>query len=304
MIQARRTGYATFETPDLGRLIDYYTRVIGLVVVERSAELAFLATRTGLLAIELRRAASPRCVKIAFQVAPGEDFAEMSRQLSRQGIESELRSDPAPGTPRAIAFKDPNGTTIELFAEWQPLGLEQLFTGIAPLKLGHVAFIVPDPQVLTDFYVDVLGFRVSDWIRDAISFLRCNSDHHSANFFKGGSVGVHHIAFELTDFSQIRNASDVLIQNDIPVILGPLRTGPGHNVMVLHRNPDGHMVECYAELDQMKDEALGYFDPRPWHKDHPQRPKVWQISGADTTWGPPLPSSGEAAATEPAAGSA
>ena len=25
----------------------------------------------------------------------------------------------------------------------------------------------------------------------------------------------------------------------------------------------------------MKDEALGYYDPRPWHRDRPQRPKVW-----------------------------
>jgi hypothetical protein len=35
----------------------------------------------------------------------------------------------------------------------------------------------------------------------------------------------------------------------------------------------------------MKDEALGHFDPRPWHHDTPQRPKTWDrkispISGA------------------------
>ena len=38
----------------------------------------------------------------------------------------------------------------------------------------------------------------------------------------------------------------------------------------------------------MKDEALGYFDPRPWHKDHPQRPKVWpRGEGSLYVWGPP-----------------
>ena len=35
------------------------------------------------------------------------------------------------------------------------------------------------------------------------------------------------------------------------------------------------MVEFFAELDQMLDEELGFFDPRPWHEDRPQRPKVW-----------------------------
>jgi hypothetical protein len=29
----------------------------------------------------------------------------------------------------------------------------------------------------------------------------------------------------------------------------------------------------------MHDEELGYFEPRPWHQDRPQRPKVW---GDDT----------------------
>jgi len=35
---------------------------------------------------------------------------------------------------------------------------------------------------------------------------------------------------------------------------------------------DRELIELYAELDQMKDEELGYWDPRPWHRDRPQRP--------------------------------
>ena len=31
-------------------------------------------------------------------------------------------------------------------------------------------------------------------------------------------------------------------------------------------------------------EDLGYFDPRPWHRDRPQKPKVW--SGPSDVWGP------------------
>jgi len=36
----------------------------------------------------------------------------------------------------------------------------------------------------------------------------------------------------------------------------------------------------------MTDEALGYFEPRPWHRDHPQRPKVWSRDEG-SIWGPP-----------------
>jgi hypothetical protein len=39
----------------------------------------------------------------------------------------------------------------------------------------------------------------------------------------------------------------------------------------------------------MLDEELGYFVPRPWHHDTPQRPKVWP-HGLNNCWGlPPLP---------------
>ena len=36
----------------------------------------------------------------------------------------------------------------------------------------------------------------------------------------------------------------------------------------------------------MKDEGLGYWDPRPWHRDRPQRPKVWKREDR-SIWGPP-----------------
>ncbi len=68
-----------------------------------------------------------------------------------------------------------------------------------------------------------------------------------------------------------------------------LRHGIGYNLAIYHRDPDDHIVEFYAELDWMKSEELGYFDPRPWREDHPQRPKVWKRDGA-MVWGmPPAP---------------
>ena len=36
----------------------------------------------------------------------------------------------------------------------------------------------------------------------------------------------------------------------------------------------------------MTDEALGFWDPRPWHRDRPQRPKVWVGLPRDV-WGLP-----------------
>jgi len=282
MIKVRRIGHATFDTPDLDIMIEYHSRVTGLVLVARKKGRAFFAARTCHLAVELRSAVHAKCAKLAFEVAPDEDFGDMARHLSALGIKNEVRTDTIPGTSKVLAFADPKGTPIELFKGWRSIGRKEPVNGFGVLKLGHIAFYVNDPKALSDFYARVLGFKVSDWIDDFFVFMRCNADHHTVNFITGPHGAMHHVAFELRDFSHIQNACDLLGQKDIKIL------GPGHNVAAFHRNPDDQVVEVYAELDQMKDEELGYYDPRSWHRDHPQRPKVWPRGEKSLyVWGPP-----------------
>ena len=82
---------------------------------------------------------------------------------------------------------------------------------------------------------------------------------------------------------------DLLAANKVDILWGPVRHGPGHNVATYHQAPDGHMIEFFSELDRIVDEELGYFDPRPWHGDSPQRPKVWVGDKKRDVWGPPGP---------------
>ena len=72
MIKPRRIGHATLETPDLERQLAYWTEVAGLVLAERDNNRAFLATRTGLLAVALERADRARCTRISFEAAIGQ----------------------------------------------------------------------------------------------------------------------------------------------------------------------------------------------------------------------------------------
>src|SRR6266508_2549446 len=285
MIKPRRIGHATFETPDLDRAIEYYTQVNGLVVAEREKRQAFLISKTGLLAVQLNAGAQSACTKISFEIAPGDDFADLSRELGKHGIKSEERSDPVPGIGKVLAFQDAKGTTIELFKDWRYLGKHLQPLGVGPLKLGHIAFVCPDVQLVANFYEKVLGFRVSDWIEDFFVFMRCNSDHHTVNFIGGKSARLRRIAFKLKDFAHMQDGCELFAQRKIPIIWGPLRHGPGHTVATYHRNHDDHVIEFFCELDQMFDEELGYFEPRPWHHDQPQRPKVW-TPGQTTVWGP------------------
>jgi len=285
MIKARRIGHVTFETPDLDRAIEHYTKTVGLILAGREQGRAYLSSRLGQLAIELQQGPHRQCLRLSFEVAADSDFAAMSRWLAGEGIANERRSDAVPGHPELLSFKDPKGTQIDLFARWSFVSeATDLIAG--PLKFGHLAFVVPDPAAMADFYQRILGFRISDWVEDFFVFLRCNADHHAVNFIRGQTVRMHHMAFELKDFSQIQTASDLLARHRVPIVWGPVRLGPGHNIAVFHRTADDHVLELYAELDQMKDEALGYWDPRPWHRDRPQRPKIWKREDR-SVWGPP-----------------
>jgi catechol 2,3-dioxygenase-like lactoylglutathione lyase family enzyme len=287
MIKLLRLGHATFETPDIEKAIEHHTQVIGLSLAGRDGKRAFLATRTGQLAVELQQGSQSKCLKLAFEVPSAAEFVDIRRELQTHGVASEERNDSVPGLPKVLSFQDPKGTSIELFREWRYVGNEQQVVGTGVFKLGHIAFFVPEPQAMVEFYGKVLGFRISDWINDFFVFMRCNADHHTVNFIKGDKINMHHIAYEVRDFAHLQSACDVLGQRKIPIAWGPVRLGPGHNVAIFHRDHDDWITEFYAELDQMKDEELGYFDPRPWHRDRPQRPKVWDNAVVAQIWGPP-----------------
>jgi catechol 2,3-dioxygenase-like lactoylglutathione lyase family enzyme len=285
MIQIKRLGHATFTTPDLEGQIDYYSEVLGLSVIERDGNHAFLATKTGLEAIALERGDAADLTRLSFQVGPGSDLGEIVGELAKHGIKSEPRSGISPGVARAIVFEDIKGTLIELYADYVFAKDDGKQAVITPLKLGHVAHRVADVQQVVKFYTDVLGFRVSDWRDNTFAFLRCTVDHHSVNFVVDPAPQLHHIAFEVKDWPEIHRACDFLAKNNIRLVWGPGRHIIGHNVAAYHRTSDNIRVELFCEMDQMKDEGLGYFDPRPWHQDRPQRPKVWPKETLRNYWG-------------------
>src|SRR5258707_10849845 len=112
MIKPRRIGHATFETPDLQKMIDYYTQVMGLVLAEREKDRAFLTTQIGLLAVQLNKGDVERCSTLSFEVAPDSDFNALARELEKDGIKIELRNDSTPGNGPVLTFKDNTGPTI------------------------------------------------------------------------------------------------------------------------------------------------------------------------------------------------
>ena len=278
MLSVKKISHACYQTPHLDRLIEYYTVVLGLSLVATDGDRAYLGSTVDHHSVVLQKGSATSCTGLGFQIGSNDNLHELEQQINEHGIHTSRQSDPQPGIAEQLSFLDPKGTLIEIFHSHPVPDRAFQSQGIVPNKLGHVAFHVEDVVAITDFYCRVLGFRVSDWLEQHFSFLRCSNDHHTVNFIGSGHVQHDHTAFELRDWAHIELACDYLSRNGYRLLWGPGRHGIGHNLFTYHRNPDGLIIELYAELDKMSDESLGYFDPRPWHPDQPQRPKTWTMS--------------------------
>jgi catechol 2,3-dioxygenase-like lactoylglutathione lyase family enzyme len=285
MIGVKKIAHATYETPDLDKQIEYYTDILGLNLIAREKDAAYLASTIDHHSVVLRKGDHSKCVRLGFQLGPDDDLGAFEKQTAAHGIKTERKTSPEPSVAEMVSFNDPKGTVMEVFKRGEFMHQKFPQKGIVPHKLGHVAFFVKDVKKVTDFYCNVLGFRVSDWMGDFFSFLRCGIDHHTINLMSDPEDRHFHTAFELRDWGHMLTACDHLSLNGYKLLWGPGRHGIGHNLFAYHRAPNGLITELFAQLDQMN-EALGHFEPRPWHRDRPQKPKVWQKDpSASNYWG-------------------
>ena len=123
-----------------------------------------------------------------------------------------------------------------------------------PQHLAHVVFHVQDLEGTPKFYMERLGFDLTDRYIGRGAFLRCcgANDHHNIFLFHlPGKRGFHHTAFEVRDFHEVFGGG--LRMNEIGwrTHLGPGR----HNVTSAYywyfRNPCGGAAEYGFDTDRV-----------------------------------------------------
>lgn len=289
-VSVNTIGYVAFETPDVARLTDYYTRALGFEVISQDEQDAYLSVDGSLHTVAIHRSDQARGrVRVGYRI--DETVRDAAARLGAAGYDVETRSDVSPTETDVVRILEPDtGMPLHLYSSSVPVA--PLAEGEhSPTKLGHVAAFAPDLHRMQDFYQGLLGFEWSDTIGDFFVFMRCNRDHHAANFLQSTKAsGMHHIAYEMRDLDHLQTILDHLAKNDVRLFWGPGRHGPGHNIFTYHRDPDGNTIELFTQLDAW-DENLGAFEPRPWHDEHPQIPRTWEADlMAQNSWGPGNPS--------------
>ena len=122
----------------------------------------------------------------------------------------------------------------------------------APLQ--HLTFASEDVVSFQNFYENKLGFQVTDRVIKnngelATCFTTSNHEHHTIACFKSSKKGMDHHSYEAGDWNHIKGWCDHFASNNIKLVWGPGRHGPGNNLFVFIEDIDGNWIEISAELE-------------------------------------------------------
>ncbi len=149
---------------------------------------------------------------------------------------------------------------------------------LRPRKLGHLVLMVRDIHASVKFYTEVMGLTVSDWISDQMVFLRAGEDHHdlalsqlpdksSPDFNdlpRYSRPGLEHFSYLVDDMAEMERAAQVLQAHGVEIVRGIGKHGPGENLFLVFKDPDGNNVELYCEMTQIP--AGQTYDAKVWER--------------------------------------
>jgi len=150
---------------------------------------------------------------------------------------------------------------------------------VRPRKLGHVVLGTTDLAASERFFIDGIGFKVSDTVAGLASFLRCSTDHHNLLVQPAPVPLLHHTSWQVDDVDEIgRGAHALLTRDPGRHVWGLGRHHIGSNFFWYLKDPAGNFTEYYADMDCIVDDQL-------W------TPGVWDGARSLYSWGPPVPPS-------------
>lgn len=216
---------------------------------------------------------------ISLATASAADVDEVARRAAAAGIDIERgpASLDGPGGGYGVVLRDPEHRRIEVSCDVSA-HLAGPAREYGPDRLSHIVLNSTDMAATQEFFVRVLGFRVSDrYENDQMVFLSCNRIHHCVVLAPGQWTSLNHVAFEVQSADEVMRALGRLRKAGFETVWGPGRHGPGGNVFAYFVDPVGNVIEYTAELLVIDDE----WEPHEWPRTQ-ENADVWGTSGGIT----------------------
>lgn len=283
IIRVADIAWLEFDKPDLVRA-EAFARAFGFGVALRDPqELHLRATAAGSPCVILRRGRRTRFAGLALRAA---DEVDVLRLADKTGTRVHALPEAIGGV--AVALTDPSGMAVKVVAGMHDLPAQPdqapqiLNTGpdtvrvnatVRPprvparvQRLGHVVLQSTTYLKTLDWYLDTFGMIVSDFLffpgqRDrgpAMSFIRCDrgstpADHHTLALALGPANRYVHSAYEVSDLDALAAGGEYLRERGYHRSWGIGRHIQGSQIFDYWRDPDGFLVEHFADGDMFDD---------------------------------------------------
>ena len=276
MIALRRIDHVCLRVADLDEAARRWCIQFGFSERgdRRTADRAYLACGYEPFSLELWSSrGEPGHEHSAFELREGCTPADAAAHLESFGVPYRRDDD------GHIHLVDPEGYGIELapFTPRDPYpDVGQSTTtlpGFRARKLGHVNVLTGQVVAMRDFYRDVLGMGVTDYLGSEGVWLHINADHHVMALVGKTPAHFHHLALDLVDWGTLRVAFDHLGQHNRWLGWGPVRHALGQNLCGYVRIPEEHLfVELYCDMEVLDLPHTA----REW-RDDPRGSNLWGI---------------------------
>jgi 2,3-dihydroxybiphenyl 1,2-dioxygenase len=251
----RALGYAGFGSDKLDDWRAFGTSLLGFQAVERGNSLLAFRMDDRKQRVVIDRAMGDGARFFGWEVHDAAALDALAAKLDSAGVsvtaEPKALAD-ARRVAALISFHDPDGNRLEAFhgaeVDDTPFSPGRSISGFrtGPLGLGHVVLTVENIEPVMKFYVDVLGFRLSDYIEKPFRayFFHVNPRHHSLALIETGKSGMHHLMVELFSLDDVGQAYDVALgePDRIGVTLG--RHTNDFMTSFYAKTPSSFMIEC------------------------------------------------------------
>ncbi len=269
MIRYNKLGYLVLSVTDLEKSLDFYVNTVGLQFVERDNENVYLRSSYDHHNLILQQGSEPGLKRVGWELEKASQFQDVFDYLTEKGLNPVELSDKEAqklAQGRTLRFQDPYvGVTHEFYVEMMQLGLPYEPTNKLEIEtLLHVVFESPHLEEMTDFFVNTLNFKVSDFSGRETNFawLRAfpNKWHHTFAITKGPENKLNHLAYKVSRVDDIGIQVNRLNDQGVPILFGPGRHHPSGSIFLYYADPDGMAIEYSQGMSEFPE--VGAREPR------------------------------------------
>jgi len=272
-IRYKRLGYVVLNVTDVARSQRFYEDTVGLAKVGASANGdVYLRCSDRHHDLVLARSDRPGVRRIGWQMESADALAALRESFAAAGIActdvpvEEARELHTDGGFRAV--EPSTGAQHEFYCrmDFADSPFEPTHTRIA--CLGHIVLGTPQLAASEDFYYNIMNFRQSDRIDDAVVHLRCfpNPLHHTFGLGATKTPTMNHLTFNVSHIDDIGRAAPRMEAAGVPVVYGPGRHPQSGSVFFYFLDPDGLTIEYSLGMEEFPE-------------DNPREPRRFPLEG-------------------------